>query len=814
VNPQIPCAQQELTFDQTARVDARSFRLPIPLALATLILLNLVCFSNSFSVRFLSDDFLHLSMVHKAFHGHPELLSVGINSVWQDNGYQLFVRPLIELSLAADYLFWKANPFGYHLTNFITHTLCTFCLYAISSILLKRVDRIQASWAAFIAAALFASYPLHGEAVTWIICRVDGLCGLFYLLSIFFYLKHCDCKKAGYIASSLGTFGAALLCKEMSASLPLVIGLHQLVLNSDAGSRLEARLKRALYVVTPYLAVFAVYLVIRVATLGTLVGGYTSSLGETFYATFWTRLLSVGTLWTFVFPLNIEVVPVTGKLSHALHYLYLLAGLALIMRSIFLPWQRECAKLLVFLSATTVVTLLPALQVFAISSALGGSRFAYIPSAPFCILGALIFMPVERSSNKTGRLLSAALVFLMAAICGCFALLTIRNNQAILSASDATTAIQKAIVLAADHKLPGKKMVVINPPRDVLGVPMFVAFEVFRKSLAPPFTHHDVSSEVVSLDQNYFCSSDLLNVGRLKELASSGDFNFYFWEPQAMTLRPVSESSLAKWCSAGAPDTKPIPTCVGHRVFLDKSQTTDRFIFQCQPSAQLRRFNFVDVRLSGKQMPSLPISICPERIALSWDSAYLPHFARVDAPYFEIAGDSTAHTYRFPVGERKSWYLAENAGKLYVDLPCGKFKSYDVSVSLVDGSNLIPRLIARGSTVNLPDGNHLFPGDSGCLSYDASQAPGCKGAVLEISQPAYKFEDKTGTFRDQQFSSQAARRITLKEPRGEINLQAREFQASKLFQARIFAVASNGKPIGYSSDPLLFSFDSKINSCR
>jgi lipoprotein NlpI len=83
------------------------------------------------------------------------------------------------------------------------------------------------------AGLLFGIHPLHVESVAWVAERKDLLCGLFYLLSLLFYLNYrddVDRKQAGEVQflnrhylAALGFFALALLSKPMAVTLPAAL---------------------------------------------------------------------------------------------------------------------------------------------------------------------------------------------------------------------------------------------------------------------------------------------------------------------------------------------------------------------------------------------------------------------------------------------------------------------------------------------------------------------------------------------------------------------------------------------------------------
>ncbi|HSF59198.1 MAG TPA: hypothetical protein VLD83_14095, partial [Candidatus Binatia bacterium] len=105
-------------------------------------------------------------------------------------------QPLSWFTLGSDYLIWGMNPFGYHLTNLVLHTANAVLFYYVSRRLLSIIWSIpdeagqaQLGWSAALAALLFAIHPLRVESVVWVTERRDVLSGLFYLGTIYAYLR-------------------------------------------------------------------------------------------------------------------------------------------------------------------------------------------------------------------------------------------------------------------------------------------------------------------------------------------------------------------------------------------------------------------------------------------------------------------------------------------------------------------------------------------------------------------------------------------------------------------------------------------------
>ena len=126
--------------------------------------------------------------------------------------------PLTWLSYALDFQLWGLDPFGFHLTNLLLHSLNAALFYGIALRLLeKAAGRSPAlPWAAAFAALLFSIHPLRVESVSWITERRDVLSGFFYLLTIRFYLE--SRKKLG-----LACFAGSLMAKSSGVALPFVL---------------------------------------------------------------------------------------------------------------------------------------------------------------------------------------------------------------------------------------------------------------------------------------------------------------------------------------------------------------------------------------------------------------------------------------------------------------------------------------------------------------------------------------------------------------------------------------------------------------
>ncbi len=92
-------------------------------------------------------------------------------------------RPLRYLSYALDYRIFGMNPWGFRLMNIVYHSLTVISLFWMLKVfgLSKR--------AAFISSLIFAIHPANTDSVAYISGRRDVIMGLFYVLSVGWFMK-------------------------------------------------------------------------------------------------------------------------------------------------------------------------------------------------------------------------------------------------------------------------------------------------------------------------------------------------------------------------------------------------------------------------------------------------------------------------------------------------------------------------------------------------------------------------------------------------------------------------------------------------
>jgi hypothetical protein len=149
-------------------------------------------------------------------------------------------RPLPMLTFGLNWYFGKNNVIGYHVVNLSIHILTAFFLYFTLLNILKTPvlrkkyqDENTVHFIALLAALLWSIHPVQIQAVTYIVQRMAAMAAMFYIISIYLYIKARLTKNRLTsiicFSSVFITFCMALGSKQNSALLPFSLILIELV---------------------------------------------------------------------------------------------------------------------------------------------------------------------------------------------------------------------------------------------------------------------------------------------------------------------------------------------------------------------------------------------------------------------------------------------------------------------------------------------------------------------------------------------------------------------------------------------------------
>ena len=155
-------------------------------AVAGLAVLALAAYSNSFAVPFFFDDL-------PAVLNNPTIRDLSTAFSPPSHG-GTFGRPVANFSLGINYAISGTSVWSYHVANLAIHVLAGLVLFGIvrRTLLLPCLRTRFGSAAlplAFLIAAIWVVHPLQTETVTCVIQRTESLTSLFFLLSLYGFIR-------------------------------------------------------------------------------------------------------------------------------------------------------------------------------------------------------------------------------------------------------------------------------------------------------------------------------------------------------------------------------------------------------------------------------------------------------------------------------------------------------------------------------------------------------------------------------------------------------------------------------------------------
>lgn len=183
-------------------------------------LLTLLIYANTLFGAFQFDDITSILENEK------------IRNLWDIQQWWSFnsSRPVGYFTFALNYSIHQYHVFGYHLLNISIHALNGILVL----LLLKQILRISNNtepnnenkkliYIPFAGAILFTAHPLCTEAVSYITQRLVSLATLFYLCSIFYYIK----ARGSYLSANTNTLLNSEKQKKFVKNSPNQIQAHK-----------------------------------------------------------------------------------------------------------------------------------------------------------------------------------------------------------------------------------------------------------------------------------------------------------------------------------------------------------------------------------------------------------------------------------------------------------------------------------------------------------------------------------------------------------------------------------------------------------
>ncbi len=195
----------------------------------------LVAYHNCFAGPFIFDDVASVTENLRIRHLWPiwDALTPSANSM-------VGGRPMVSFSLALNYALGGLAVGGYHALNLVIHILAGLTLYGvIRRTLLQPALREQFGSAsgrlALAVAVLWTVHPLQTEAVTYVSQRCESLMGLFYLLTLYCFIRGADSPRSGeWFTLSVVTCLLGMASKEVMVTAPAMVLLYDRIFVSGS----------------------------------------------------------------------------------------------------------------------------------------------------------------------------------------------------------------------------------------------------------------------------------------------------------------------------------------------------------------------------------------------------------------------------------------------------------------------------------------------------------------------------------------------------------------------------------------------------
>lgn len=746
-----------------------------------LLLVVAVCFVahyKSLSCFFLADDLLCLDYLYKIFHGEPLLALQRLLAPWQDPSISLLYRPVCDLYFFWDYFLSKSNPFGYHLTNLLLHVCCSLLVYYNVALLHQIIFKNENGLTAILSALMFASSPLHVEPVVWLVGRADLSASMFLLLSLALAMRSFSAGKKIAVLS-LVSYSFALLSKESAACHPAIIFAFCLLSYNK-----QLDVKNAFLRTLPFAILTALYLVLRFSILGTFLGGYTGSFGEALVQDWWKNLLDWNQLALLGLGTNLSLFQSGSLEVILLHLLYFIAGLVLLLRIPFKPWDSASLKMIAFLLLASLFALLPALQVAEVSGTLSNERVFYLASAFFfpLIVEALLadesFLAEKRSVLFLSSALSLAVLLGFTSV---FCAISIRSYLPWQEASAILLNLQKAGISALKTIPQNKKLVILFPGGNWKGAHLIYEFNELKTLLSASFAQKDQTESLMALDEypDFYAASSQ----RLQRLIKNKDkYDVRFFDYRTGKLEPVDDSSAA---ATGVLELVGAVNAAGSQDPLD---TGYWITFNCP--IEIADGSMLEIRIDGRAEMNRIAGFClsTEKTVPTSNSLSIGASSRT----------KMLRDYHIPTYEMRKLVGSRPAAFVYATVP---LHDQVIGAKLLSRDNFARLEPDLACCAELNNGNYSRTENGKfVLNLSVSHLTQAKGMQLEMAEANYLFEFGKICTRDPQVYKHIKKTWRLSEKTKTIGLDTSELKPGYRYAFRLIALDESEARTGFYSD--------------
>ena len=261
---------------------------------------------------------------------------------------------------------------------------------------------------AWVAAALFAAHPLASESVAYLSSRSEVLASTFYLTAVLAYIVAATKPSRLAMATVFFATGAAGLCKEIAATIPLAVALYDWLFLADADWRRMRRRWRLIGLAALPVVIGGALLLGRASLSPSGLGSYAATAGLGFDR--FTRGQYLMTQFgVVVYYLRLVVLPVgqTFDYEWALARTPFAPGVVLpllaLLGLVYAAWRlRRRYPLFTFAVGWTLIILAPTSSFMPIAD-LAVERRMYLPLAGLMLFAAAALRDVAAAAVASAR---------------------------------------------------------------------------------------------------------------------------------------------------------------------------------------------------------------------------------------------------------------------------------------------------------------------------------------------------------------------------------------------------------------------------
>ncbi len=417
-----------------ARADAAAARGRVPWTwIAAVAAIAVAVYGNTVGGTLLYDDVNAIR--DNAFVLDGDVVGILTTPSWWANGRGGLWRPLTTLTFVGDHALHGLDPVGYHVVNVVLHAAVSVLVLVVFA------AAMPGARTALGAAVLFATHPIHTEAVANVVGRAELLAAAGFFLAWWAWLRADAAARpraaGGWLAAAVLAYGLAMCGKENAIALPAVLFLADVLARGEPIAVLARR--RA-----PRYAALLAVAVAFVAARSAVIGGVAPA----------TDLLDNPLSTMAPVPRLLTAIAVLGR--YALRLLFplwlsadysfdqipavttpldvgFLAGFVAVAGVCGLVWwARRRAPVVALGLGMLALTFVVVSNLFFVIGTIMGERLAYLPSAGFCLAmaGALARLGRQRDAPaaRTTARWAPAFVVPIAVVASLYAARTITRN--------------------------------------------------------------------------------------------------------------------------------------------------------------------------------------------------------------------------------------------------------------------------------------------------------------------------------------------------------------------------------------------------